>query len=72
MSYVAATTSNNLTENLGMLAGLNACVQHHWAPMHIVRNTSAVCTGCMSGSLLHSRSSAGATIGVTTTRQPML
>ncbi|KAG2787448.1 hypothetical protein PC116_g24470 [Phytophthora cactorum] len=88
MSYVAATTSNTLAENLGNAGGAQACVQHHWAPMHIVSGSALIICQHYTGQAplaehlsrlywLCERLAATlpaiswATIGVTTTRQPL-
>ncbi|OWY90561.1 LOW QUALITY PROTEIN: hypothetical protein PHMEG_00041260 [Phytophthora megakarya] len=36
MSYAAARTTNNVAENMGLLHGLKACLQHRWYPLHVV------------------------------------
>jgi hypothetical protein len=36
MSYAAAATTNNYAENMGLLTGIKACVEHEFTPVHIV------------------------------------
>jgi len=42
MSYAARSTTNNVAENLGLLAGLTACKQFGFSPIHVVGDSAMI------------------------------
>jgi ribonuclease HI len=42
MSYAAPSTTNNVAENLGLLAGLTACQRHCYSPLHVVGDSAMI------------------------------
>jgi ribonuclease HI len=42
MSYAARTTTNNMAENLGLLAGLTACNNYGFSPLHVIGDSAMI------------------------------